>query len=128
MRLLFDTVILVRCIDNQADRLPVEIATLTQNGDFDGFASVVSLWEMTIKYHLGKLPLPCLPGDLPETLSLLGIDLLPLLPGHAVHINATQPLTKDPFDRMLLSVCAVEDMQLVTIDAMLKDHPLAWHA
>lgn len=128
MKLLFDTVILIRCLDNQTDHLPAHVRALAENGDFESFASAVSLWEMTIKHQLGKLPLPCSPVELPEMLPLLGIDVLPLMPTHAVHVNSVQPTTKDPFDRMLLSICAVENMQLVTVDAALKDHPLAWRA
>lgn len=36
------------------------------------------------------------------------------------------PATRDPFDRLLLGVCAVEGMRLVTTDRVLQDHPLAW--
>jgi PIN domain nuclease of toxin-antitoxin system len=128
VRLLFDTVILIRCLDNQTARLPKDVRALAENGDYASFASVVSLWEMTIKNQLGKLPLPYSPVDLPEMLPLLGIDILPLMPSHAVHVNSVQPSTNDPFDRMLLSICAVEDMRLVTIDAAIKNHPLAWRA
>ena len=35
------------------------------------------------------------------------------------------PETKDPFDRMLLAQCAVENLALMTFDGALKGHPLA---
>ena len=34
-------------------------------------------------------------------------------------------VTRDPFDRLLLAQCAIEGRRLVTIDAALRDHPLA---
>jgi PIN domain nuclease of toxin-antitoxin system len=37
-----------------------------------------------------------------------------------------EPTTRDPFDRLLLAQCAVENLHLVTIDRHLTAHPLAW--
>ena len=45
---------------------------------------------------------------------------------HAVTDLVDQPDTRDPFDRMLLAQCQVEELRLVTTDRVLKEHPLAW--
>ncbi len=48
--------------------------------------------------------------------------------GHAIADIGIEPVTKDPFDRLLLGVCAAEGMKLVTLDRALSNHPLAWQA
>ena len=37
-----------------------------------------------------------------------------------------EPQTRDPFDRLLLGQCQVENLRLVTLDRALAAHPLAW--
>ena len=37
-----------------------------------------------------------------------------------------EPPTRDPFDRLLLAQCAVDNLRLVTVDRALAGHPLAW--
>jgi PIN domain nuclease of toxin-antitoxin system len=36
-----------------------------------------------------------------------------------------EPETRDPFDRLLLAQCRVEDLQLATVDRSLTGHRLA---
>lgn len=43
---------------------------------------------------------------------------------HALTAIGPEPLTNDPFDRLLLGVCAVEHMKLLTLDRAMLDHPL----
>jgi PIN domain nuclease of toxin-antitoxin system len=56
-------------------------------------------------------------------LTLLAVDHR-----HAVRWVDPEPPTRDPFDRLLLAQCAVEDMRLITLDRALARHPLAWRA
>jgi PIN domain nuclease of toxin-antitoxin system len=58
----------------------------------------------------------------------MGVVLLPISPTHATTPVDPWPQTNDPFDRILLSVCQVENLRLVTLDRALIDHPLAWRA
>ena len=81
---------------------------------------------MAIKCRIGKLPLPCHEDDLPTAFGLIGILILPVTPEHAVKTIEPWPQTKDPFDRLLLAICAVEEARLVTTDGKLASHPLAW--
>jgi PIN domain nuclease of toxin-antitoxin system len=128
VRLLLDTHILVWLIDDQLSRLPFPIRALIEDEDADFFGSAMSLWEIVIKHRLGKLPLPCAAEELPQSYVRMSIRLLPLTPSHAVTAVEPWPTTKDPFDRILLSICAAENLRLVTIDKKLRDHPLAWRA
>jgi PIN domain nuclease of toxin-antitoxin system len=90
------------------------------------FVSVASIWEIGIKVRQGKLMLPATLYELEERLVRLGCQILTVTGAHAVADVDPWPDTNDPFDRLLLAVCEVEGLRLVTRDAKLKDHPLAW--
>jgi PIN domain nuclease of toxin-antitoxin system len=126
VRLLLDTQVLIALIDQRPDRLGgrIEAALLAPESAFS--ASVASLWEIALKLRLGKLALNVQIGLLPELIAAMRFDLLPI---HARHVLANaelEPPTRDPFDRLLLAQCAVEDLRLVTIDRALVNHPLAF--
>ena len=56
---------------------------------------------------------------------------MPLMAVEARHVLAEAqppPPTRDPFDRLLLAICAVEEMRLLTTDGALAGHDLAWRA
>ena len=58
----------------------------------------------------------------PQLLDSLGVRIVPIDERHAL---AAEPTTCDPFDRMLLAQCQIEDLRLVTLDRALVSHPLA---
>jgi PIN domain nuclease of toxin-antitoxin system len=90
------------------------------------YVSVASIWELAIKYRLGKLGLSIPPQFLADLLERLNIEVLPVHARHVVADVGSEPATKDPFDRLLLGVCAAEGMKLLTVDRELVNHPLAW--
>lgn len=128
MRILLDTNILVPLLDDEVETLPRALADVVEANIHDFYASAASLWEMAIKARLGKLLLPCTESELPTALERMGVVLLPLSPVHATTQVDPWPETNDPFDRVLLSVCAVDDLALMTTDRELRGHPLAWRA
>ncbi len=94
--------------------------------DNETFVSVASLWEIAIKYRLGKLALDMQLEDLPLYCESLLYGILPVVTAHAIEDLRDQPSTRDPFDRLLLAQCQVEGLRLVTTDRALVVHPLAW--
>lgn len=56
MRLLLDTHVFLWYVAGDA-RVGATTRALIENAD-EAYLSVASVWEATIKYHLGKLPLP----------------------------------------------------------------------
>jgi PIN domain nuclease of toxin-antitoxin system len=126
VRLLLDTNILVPLVDGAGRSLPVPIVRALRGDDVEPWASAVSIWEVAIKHRLGKLPLPCPLADWPEALANLNIAVLPIRTAHVIRpVDPEIPL-KDPFDRLLLGICAAENMRLLTTDRILAAHPLAW--
>jgi len=115
-------------IDSNVRSLPAPIRDLVETSADIFFATAASLWEMAIKTRQGKLKLPCKAESLPVWCANTGVVLLPISPTHATTPVDPWPQTNDPFDRILLSVCQVENLRLVTLDRALIDHPLAWRA
>ena len=105
--------------------LPPEIANRLRE-PANSFVSVASIWEIAIKHRIGKLSISFNLNRLPHILEDIGIAALDIEPKHTLADIGPEPITKDPFDRLLLGVCAAEGMKLLTIDKALVDHPLVW--
>jgi PIN domain nuclease of toxin-antitoxin system len=126
MRLLLDTNVLIPLADGRLDALPSVIRQALTAPDSEIHASVASLWEIAIKHRPGKLPLSVSPPMLPELIVGAGIDLLAIEAAHVLATLDPEPPTRDPFDRLLLAQCAIENLHLLTTDGAPTSHPLAW--
>jgi PIN domain nuclease of toxin-antitoxin system len=128
MNLLLDSNIVVPLTRRELKKLSPKIVSLLETFHGTILVSAASLWEIAIKTRLGKLD-PLVPlEDLPDYVAGMGFALLGITPGHAIEELAPIPDTRDPFDRLLLAQCQVENLRLVTIDPKLLTHPLAWRA
>ena len=127
-RLLLDTHIAVAVVHRDVARYGRPIETLLRLPENDRFVSAASMWEIAIKHRLGKLALQLPLGRLPSYLESLGVELLDVDHRHAIEELREVPATRDPFDRLLLAQCQVENLRLVTVDTVLSAHPLAWRA
>lgn len=124
MRLLIDTHVLLGLIRQEPLLPPAFREELA--GHRHAYVSVVSLWEVAIKYRLGKLGLGEPPKTLPGLVEDLGFHMLNVTIDQVLAEVEPWPKTQDPFDRLLLAICQVDDMRLLTLDRDLRDHPLAW--
>lgn len=82
--------------------------------------SLVSLWEVAIKYRLDKLPVS--PQDFLGAIEAAGMRLMPI---KAPHILATAGLPRlygDPFDRLLVAQSVTELLTFLTADSKLADY------
>ena len=65
--------------------------------------SVVSVWELSVKHALGKLPLPsAIERFVVDQRERHGIAALPLHERAVLHLHKLPALHRDPFDRMLI--------------------------
>lgn len=125
MRLLLDTHVLIGLSRGSLDSIYPAIASGLACGGHNIALSVVSLWEIAIKTRLGKLDPGAPPANLAAFFEAAGFKTLPITHHHVVADVLPEPATRDPFDRLLLGQCRIEERYLVTVDHALRDHPLA---
>lgn len=83
--------------------------------------SAASSWEVSIKYALGRLPLPETPEQfLPAELGKNRIESLPIVDAHAFQAGLLPRHHRDPFDRMLVAQAQVESLGLISNDKQLS--------
>jgi PIN domain nuclease of toxin-antitoxin system len=88
------------------------------------YLSAASAWEMSVKFTLGRLPLPEPPERfVPEQRRLHGVLSLGLDEEAAVHEASLPPLHRDPFDRMLICQAIVHDLVILTPDDEIRKYP-----
>lgn len=81
------------------------------------YLSAASSWEISIKYSIGKLPLPEPPMQfIPKRLARDAITALPIEIIHTLHVANLPRHHKDPFDRILISQSMLEDIPIMTVD------------
>jgi PIN domain nuclease of toxin-antitoxin system len=124
MRLLLDTHVLLALIDGRKASLPAGVDAVLKDPDNEHHLSTASLWEIAIKWRLGKLRLTPKLSALPELLRDLGIQIVPINEHHALAAVDPEPVTRDPFDRMLLAQCQIENLSLLSLDRSLLKHRL----
>lgn len=85
--------------------------------------SAASVWEISIKAALGKLPLP-LPASryVPERMRTSGTEGLPIQLLHTAVAGELPLHHHDPFDRLLVAQSQILDIPLVTSDEQLSDY------
>lgn len=80
------------------------------------FVSSATVWDIAIKRASERLIFPI---DRFDDLALrMGFEVLPILPAHAVAAGTLPRHHADPFDRMLIAQAMVEDLILVSGDAV----------
>jgi PIN domain nuclease of toxin-antitoxin system len=84
------------------------------------YLSAASAWEIAIKYQLGKLRLPEPPAAfVPSRVAALGVQPLAIEHQHALHAGTLPPHHRDPFDRLLVAQAQVNDVPILTADALI---------
>ena len=117
MKLLLDTHTFLWFV-NDSPKLSDRLKDLIEDTNNVSYLSVASLWEMSIKFNLGKLALDPNYEEFVErevttsTIQLLNIEL------EHLRINATLPFHhRDPFDRLIIAQSMAEDIPIVTVDS-----------
>jgi len=86
--------------------------------------SVVSFWEISLKFALGKIDFKGVsPDDLPDTALRMGFNLLELHAEDAASFHGLpRGSHKDPFDRMLVYQAIRQHKTLVSADPDLAQY------
>ncbi|XFA74257.1 type II toxin-antitoxin system VapC family toxin [Thermosynechococcaceae cyanobacterium Okahandja] len=107
----------------QPERLSEEAITNIVDETNELWFSVASVWEIGIKVAIGKLRLPeSLDNYVSSRMRQLGARSLAITATHALRAASLPLHHRDPFDRVLIAQAQLEDMLLVSADAMLRQY------
>ncbi len=121
MRLLLDTHIALWTATD-SPRLHPKVRSLVASAEASLSVSVVSLWEVAIKYarRRGRPDdMPISAAELQRLLSGARCEVLDVVPAHVLELERLPRLHADPFDRMLVAQARAEPLRLITADAQL---------
>ena len=100
-------------------KIPKRAARTLSAQDSRLFVSVVSIWEILLKRHAGKVWIEEDADTIVNTIR--SQDTWRILPLEAVHIQALNAIARfsdhaDPFDRMLIAQAHREKLSIMTAD------------
>ncbi len=116
MKLLLDTHTFIWW-DSEPAKLSPQVRALCQDRTNSLLLSVASVWEMQIKFQLGKLKLNLPLVEIIESQQQRNnIEVLPVALAHVLALQDLPPHHKDPFDRLLIAQANVEVATLLCND------------
>ena len=125
MRILLDTHIFLWFISGDS-QLSVDVRDAICDPDNEVYLSAISVWEILVKYQLGKLPLPEHPEIyIPKQRDLHQILSLALDESSVAQLVKLPPLHRDPFDRMIVCQALQNDLTIATVDAAVRAYPVS---
>ena len=124
MRILLDTHIFLWFISGDT-QLSKNVRDAIRDSDREVYLSAISIWEVIVKYQLGKLSLPESPEIyLPKQRDLHQIVSLPFDEMSVIQLAKLPPLHRDPFDRMLVCQALQHNLTIATVDPVVRAYPV----
>ena len=124
MKLLLDTCAFLWWTED-SPRLPERIRSTVSDPAHEVYVSTASIWEISVKHDLGRLPLPEPPERfLPEQRERHGFLSLPIDEASVLQLHRLPRLHKDPFDRLLVCQAIEHGMTLLTSDRLIAQYPV----
>ena len=121
MRLLLDTQIALWALTGSA-RLGALAQGLIEDPANEIYVSTASVWEIAIKYALGRGDMPVSGARAAELFTQAGYRELPVTWRHAAMVDDLPSIHNDPFDRILIAQSLAEPMRLLSRDANLTSY------
>jgi len=121
---LLDTAPLIYLMGAEAS-VPTPVRRELADPKSEVFYSQISLWEIQIKYQLGKLSLADEPAVvLPRELAKYDFTRLNLTDAAIFGLSRLPPIHGDPFDRILIMQAKLTGSALVTPDKTFSQYPV----
>ena len=117
MRLLLDTHILIWAVAEPV-KLSDDVRRALVSGETEILVSAVTAWEIAIKRALGRIVFPI--ERFEDVMEQMGFVILPIQARHAIAAGGLPRHHDDPFDRMLIAQARVENLVLVSVDAVMS--------
>lgn len=125
MRVLVDTCTFLWMADD-APELSAQARAIVTDPNNEVYLSAASVWEIAIKYALGKLPLPELPRQfVPAQRTLLGLTTLPIEEAAVLALDRLPALHRDPFDRILICQALTHGLVIISPDPRIQQYPIS---
>ena len=122
MRLLLDTHALLWWLDGDR-RLPTRVRALIGESANEVLVSAASVWEITTKARLGKLPrASAVAMDVPACIESQGFIPLPITVRQAQRAGALAGPHRDPFDRVLIVQAQAEEVPIASNETIFADY------
>jgi len=128
LRYLLDTHVLLWAANAERhSQISINAGNVLRNTSHELFISKVSLWEISIKFSLGKLP--NLQNGTDELFGFAtnnGIRFFNIEQRHLKMLESLPFVHRDPFDRLLVATALAEDMTLLTSDENIHRYDVRW--
>jgi len=122
MRLLLESHTLLWAVDRPA-QLGAAATKALQDPTNDLLLSAATVWEIAIKVGLKKLSLSFPYRDwINKAIADLGLSVLPITVEYAAVQAGLAHHHRDPFDRLLVAQATVENLSVVTFDAVFAQY------
>ncbi len=107
------------------EKLPPKVAALLKSDQVRWVLSQISVWEIQVKFDIGKLQLPNPPEEcLPPIIDRSGIAYQSLQNSAIFMLSKLPMLHRDPFDRLLIATGIVNGWTLATRDEQIRKYPV----
>jgi PIN domain nuclease of toxin-antitoxin system len=118
VRLLLDTHTFLWWLDGDR-RISRRARTAIADEDNEILVSAATAWELSTKARLGKLPgAVAVATDVAGALAQQGFQELPITVLHAQRAGGLRVEHRDPFDRMLIAQTQMEDLVIISNEAL----------
>jgi PIN domain nuclease of toxin-antitoxin system len=117
MNVLLDTHVALWAITD-SPKLSQKAREIIQSSKSTVWVSSASVWEIAIKYALGRGDMPVSSQEAMTYFRESGYRFLPVEAEHAAAVQDLPTHHQDPFDRILVAQALMEPMRLMTHDPL----------
>ena len=90
------------------------------------FISISTMWEISIKNRIGKLPLPKGLSSVFFEIEMNGFGIIGIDRQCLVIYNTLPLLHRDPFDGIIIATAILEQMIIITADENIQKYDVPW--
>lgn len=112
---LLDTHTLLWFIEDDI-KLSIQAKSILSENSTPKFISIVTLWEIAVKYSLKKLELNISLAEFFNLIHSSDINIINISTEHLLILNSIEHHHKDPFDRIIIAQAIAENFTIITKD------------
>jgi len=125
MDYLLDTHVLLWTIFDSDKLSPSAQRIILDKGTYK-FISIATLWEISIKNRIGKLPLPNGLSGVFSEVEMNGFGIIGINQGCLEAYNTLPLFHRDPFDGIIIATALLQKMTIITADENIQKYDASW--